>query len=540
MPLRRSAFVGPCVSSRSATSAAAAPRGTTRSTRTTQPFRTNATSTVFGRRLRRVRRRCGTATARARARRRLEVDREQAREREHEDDEQDAHRAVPVRRAPGNACKRALPLSSRHADADAARAESRHARAPAPAAAAPTSVTQALERTAGLQAQWPPSPVPRPLVARGRLRPDDLVRAVARRHVVKATLMRTTLHLVSCSGLPRVWRDLPREPDPRPRAAARGARRGRRLRGGGRAPRSPRRRARHGRGPSCSRCSAAEAANRGSSPWLLWYGLSAHAGLVNGPESSVWRSHTAGGTFVPARTWLGADAASGDAAAAHLVSRYLAAFGPASRADIAQWTGMARSVVDQGLAGLELRRFRDEQERELFDLPRAPLPSAETPAPARLLPRFDNLVLSHDDRRRVLADEYRAAVIERGEVRATFLVDGFVAGTWALEGGRVETPAVRAASESRPPRGRRRGSSARGVRARVRPRLVTNWLTPCRASDRARLHASRARCGRDDRCRGGVGNHGVRHRAGVRRERSASSRMRSAASTEPGSSRRAA
>jgi hypothetical protein len=158
---------------------------------------------------------------------------------------------------------------------------------------------------------------------------------------------------------------------------------------------------------------------------------------VNAPSSSVWRQHTAGGTFVPARTWLGADGASGDAAAASLVRRYLAAFGPATRPDIAQWTGYARSVVDRGLAGLELRRFRDEHDRELYDLPRAPLPSPDVGAPVRLLPRFDNLVLSHDDRRRVIADEHRSAVIQGGEVRATFLVDGFVAGLWALDGSRV-------------------------------------------------------------------------------------------------------
>jgi hypothetical protein len=158
---------------------------------------------------------------------------------------------------------------------------------------------------------------------------------------------------------------------------------------------------------------------------------------VCGPASSVWRSHTAGGTFVPARTWLGADGASGDAAAAALVRSYLAAFGPASRADIAKWTGMARSVVDQGLAPLRLRLFRDELDRELYDLPRAPLPPADTPAPPRLLPRFDNLVLSHADRQRVITDEYRQIVIVGGEVLATILVDGFVAGTWSLDGGRV-------------------------------------------------------------------------------------------------------
>ena len=121
----------------------------------------------------------------------------------------------------------------------------------------------------------------------------------------------------------------------------------------------------------------------------------------------------------------------------NLVRRYLAAFGPASRADVAQWTGFARSVVDRGLAQLELRRFRDEHGRELYDLPRAPLPGGDAPAPVRLLPRFDNLVLSHDDRRRVLADEHRTAVIQGGEVRATFLVDGFVAGLWSVEDDRV-------------------------------------------------------------------------------------------------------
>jgi hypothetical protein len=159
---------------------------------------------------------------------------------------------------------------------------------------------------------------------------------------------------------------------------------------------------------------------------------------VNGPESSVWRGHTGGGTFVPARTWLGADGASGDAAAGHLVRRYLAGYGPASREDIAKWTGMARSVVDQGLAQLELRRFRDELDRELVDLRRSPLPPASTPAPPRFLPRWDNLLLSHAVRTRVFSDDHRPSIISRnGDVAETFLVDGFVAGLWTLADGRV-------------------------------------------------------------------------------------------------------
>ncbi|HKX47046.1 MAG TPA: winged helix DNA-binding domain-containing protein [Gaiellaceae bacterium] len=300
------------------------------------------------------------------------------------------------------------------------------------------SVTKAIERTAGLQAQWPPSPYLGLWSRVDGFRPDDLVRAIQRRQVVKATLMRTTLHLVTArdylayAGIYRASRirALQRQLEALGEDAD--------LAGDGErlaafAAEKPR-----SRPDLLALLGRPKLRIEDRMPWLVWYGLSAYAGLVSGPESSVWRSHTAGGTFVPARTWLGTDGASGDAAYAHLVRRYLAAFGPASRADVAKWTGMARSGIDRGFAGLGLRRFRDELGRDLVDLPRAPLPPPETPAPARLLPRFDNLVLSHDDRRRVLADEHRAAVIQGGEVRATFLVDGFVAGTWSLDDGRVQ------------------------------------------------------------------------------------------------------
>ncbi len=157
------------------------------------------------------------------------------------------------------------------------------------------------------------------------------------------------------------------------------------------------------------------------------------------PEASAWRQHTAGGKFAPARTWLGASAAAGAAAAEHLARRYLAAFGPASRADMARWTGLPISALEPGLARLQLRRFRDERGRELLDLPRAPLPAADTPASARFLPVWDSTLLAHDDRSRILPAEHRSAVIRaNGDVQPTFLVDGVVAGTWSLADGRVE------------------------------------------------------------------------------------------------------
>jgi len=299
------------------------------------------------------------------------------------------------------------------------------------------SVTQAIERVAGLQAQWPPSPDIGLWTRLDRFRAEDLVRAVARRQVVKGTLMRTTLHLVTArdylayGGIYRASRirELERQ------AAALGesadfAAEGERLAVfAAEQPRS--------RPELLALLGRPKLTIEERTPWLAWYGLSAHAGLLNGPDSSAWRWHTGRATFVPARTWLGADGDGGEAAATHLVRSYLAAFGPASRADIAKWSGLARVHVDSGLARLQLRRFLDEHGRELYDLPRAPLPPRETETPVRLLPRFDNLVLSHDDRRRVVSDEHRALVIEGGEVRPTFLVDGFVAGIWSLERGRV-------------------------------------------------------------------------------------------------------
>ncbi|MGH3137231.1 MAG: winged helix DNA-binding domain-containing protein [Gaiellaceae bacterium] len=300
------------------------------------------------------------------------------------------------------------------------------------------SVTRAIERVAGLQAQWPPSPYLGLWSRLDGFRHDDLARAVARRHVVKATLMRTTLHHVSAldylafAGLFRERR----EEWARQQLGTLGADHDldalaeRLAELAAERPRT--------RPELLALLGMPKLTLDDRRPWLVWYLLVAKAGLINGPSSSVWRSHTAGGTFVPARSWLGADGAGGEAAAVHLVRRYLAAFGPATRADVCQWTGLPLNVLDPAFAQLQLRRLRDELGRELLDLPRAPLPSPDTPAPPRFLPRWDNLLLSHDDRRRVLPEEYRKAVIAKnGDVARTFLIDGFVAGTWSVEQGRV-------------------------------------------------------------------------------------------------------
>jgi hypothetical protein len=137
--------------------------------------------------------------------------------------------------------------------------------------------------------------------------------------------------------------------------------------------------------------------------------------------------------FTLADEWLGAKPAKGDAPH-ELVRRYLAAFGPATAADVQTWSGL------QGIRGVlaelrdDLHVLTDEGGRTLFDLPEAPRPDQDTPAPVRFLPAFDNLMLSHADRTRVLADEHKGKVLTRNlRVHPTFLVDGFVAGTWQIE-----------------------------------------------------------------------------------------------------------
>jgi hypothetical protein len=174
-------------------------------------------------------------------------------------------------------------------------------------------------------------------------------------------------------------------------------------------------------------------------PWFIWTLVQVELGLVRAPESAVWRRTLGPVKYIPAQSLIGRSPATGPQALVHLVRRYLSAFGPASTADLAQWSGLPVSTLQPGLEQVEpLRRFRDERGRELLDLPRRALPSGDIPAPVRFLAHWDSSLLAYDRRERILPEGYRKAVIKRnGDVLPTFLVDGFVAGTWQEQDGRV-------------------------------------------------------------------------------------------------------
>jgi hypothetical protein len=161
----------------------------------------------------------------------------------------------------------------------------------------------------------------------------------------------------------------------------------------------------------------------GELAWSVQYLLP----LVHPPPSGVWGR---GGPvpLVLAEAWLGRPLAAGSPEG--MILRHLAAFGPASVADIQAWSGLTRLREPVERLGRALRPFRDEGGRQLYDLPDAPRPDPGVASPVRFLPPFDNLLLAHADRGRVMTDEVRRRICVGAVVEPTVLVDGRVAAVW--------------------------------------------------------------------------------------------------------------
>lgn len=312
----------------------------------------------------------------------------------------------------------------------------------------PLSPLEALAHLVGMQAQVPLDPY---LGLWSRLegfRPEELGRLLEERKAVRIVAMRGTLHLLTAADClvlrplaqPVLDRELARHPQhgpaldgvdldavlgfARPLLAER-PRTGPEL-----------------RAALAERFPAHDAA-------ALAYACRNRLAFVQVPPRGVW-GKTAQVTGTTAEAWLGKPLAA-DPPAGDVVLRYLAAFGPATVADVSAWSGLTRmrEVVDR--LRPRLTSFRDERGRELLDLPAAPRPDPRTPAPPRFLPEYDNLLLSHADRSRFGSPEHRgllsAAWVQGG---GSVLVDGLLRGVWRLERDRPGRSAVLVVSHVEP------------------------------------------------------------------------------------------
>src|SRR5215212_6048464 len=291
------------------------------------------------------------------------------------------------------------------------------------------SAVAMVERLCGMQAQEPRPPFPGLWTRLHEFRREDLHQALHDRTVVRGTLMRGTLHLMSAADYvahrmtlqPMLTRSL--------------ALLGTRASGLQAEEVLPVARALLSERPRTFgelRVALVETFP-GINDRALGFTVRMSLPLVMMPTEDRW-GFPADARFGLAECWLRRPVTH-EVNLEALVLRYLAAFGPATAADVQQWSGLQKIKPVLESLRSRLALFHDERGRTLFDLPDAPRPLEEIPAPPRFLPEFDNLVLSHADRTRVLTDEHRQFVLgaKNGRIPATFLVDGWVAGTWRVE-----------------------------------------------------------------------------------------------------------
>ncbi len=285
-------------------------------------------------------------------------------------------------------------------------------------------LARVVERICGVQNQYAPNGYVRLWSCVEGFRREDLTNALERRTIVQGTLMRETIHLVSRRDYPlfaaairrsgREWRmRVDRRTDDR-EISALAARLRKELRG---------------RTMSRAELDAFVEKTPGVGHWL---------NMVRVPPAGTWEQRRAH-TYGLAEEWVGPLDADEEAAMEHLVKRYLAAFGPASRDDVSKFTGIPKTGLKPVLERVKLRRFLDEAGKELVDVPRGLLPDPDTPAPVRFLPTWDATLLVHARRTGLLPEQYRARIFHTRAPHSfsVFLVDGSVAGTWRYEDGRV-------------------------------------------------------------------------------------------------------
>jgi hypothetical protein len=294
------------------------------------------------------------------------------------------------------------------------------------------SATKAIEDLACLQGQWAPSPYVALWSRVAGFKREQLTAAIDRGDVVKTTIMRATLHLVSAREYPAyhlatldgrfgAWRP-PGAPDLKQLAGLHA----KVLRF---ASTSPRTRA------EIQEFVAKESPSKDErmKNWLVFVAITSGNGMIWDPAGAHFEHRKLARYMAPPAT-LRRPIPEEDAYEL-VVRRHLGAFGPATVQDIASWSSARIPHLRGALARLKgVVRFTDERGRELYDLARAPRPDPDTPAPARFLARFDAAILGHvaPERTRILPEAFRKRVIFSAEVWTTFVVDGFVAGRWSI------------------------------------------------------------------------------------------------------------
>lgn len=295
-------------------------------------------------------------------------------------------------------------------------------------------VVPAIERLAALQAQWAPSPY---IALWSRVQGFEraaLWSAIETARVIRARLMRGTLHLVSArdfyayavatQDLQRgAWNRLQigRGVDPNEVARLASA--------FARTPRS--------KDDVMAHLTERVGTLGGPYNWLIWRFVSAHADLVSAPPGGRYDYGGTDAPYVAARYWIkGGARPTEDAAIELLIGRAIGAFGPMTLADIAKFAGQATPRIRPVLQRMtsKLVTFVDEHKRVLYDFPESPRPPADIPAPVRLLPRYDEVLIAYQHRDRIVASRHRPAIYAKnGIIEAVLIVDGAIEGIWALE-----------------------------------------------------------------------------------------------------------
>lgn len=287
-------------------------------------------------------------------------------------------------------------------------------------------IQEAIERVGGLQTQYSPAGYVGLWTRVTGFRREHLTAALEDRSVVQATLLRTTIHMVSrrefwpyAMGVRqarRAWALRLQGKAADEAAMVEAAARLRRALAGG--PRTVK---------ELDGLATGFLGNHG-----LW------VDLVRVPPSGTWERRRAD-RLALAEDWVGPPDATEEEGLAHLARAYLSAFGPAPWRDIASWSGLSVADAKRGGAALTLIRYRDESGRDLVDLPDAPLPDPGTTAPARFLGHWDATLLAHARRTGLLPERHRQRLMSMRNPSwvSGLLVDGRVAGAWSLRDGRV-------------------------------------------------------------------------------------------------------